>query len=131
MRWGTAAVMMALAVMVLPGSPSAQEVEIKAPAPTRRAPEPIVIPPGDHAEVTRPSDADYYPNPPRVRHEPAFIGPLSVKNPETRRRAGVAGWTAPSTPTGPAQISREVSGWFAFGLAFELNGPPAEIEERP
>jgi hypothetical protein len=131
MRWGIAAVVVGFGVMVLPGLTSAQGVEIKAPAPTQRAPEPIVIPPGDHGEVTRPSDADYYPNPPKVRHEPAFIGPLSVKSPETSRRAGLAGWTAPSTPVGPAQISREVSGWFAFGLAFELDGPPAETEERP
>ena len=117
-------------VMVLLGASlaSAQEVEIKAPAPPRRATEPLVIPPGDHGQATRPSDADYYPNPPMVRHEPAFIGPLSSKRegPEGSGRVGIAGWTAPSAPVGPAQISREFNGWFAFGFAFEWGGPPAE-----
>jgi len=109
-------------------SSSAQEVEIKAPAPSTRAPEPIIIPPGDHGQATRSSDADYYPNPPRVRHEPAFIGPLSAKrqSPESSGRMGVAGWTSPTTPVGPSQITRESTGAFAFGFAFEWGGPPAE-----
>lgn len=110
---------------------AAQQVEIKAPTPATRAPEPIVIPPGDHNQATRPSDADYYPSAPRVRHEPAFIGPLSAKPPDTTGRAGFAGWTAPGAPVGPGQISREVSGWFAFGFAFEWGGPPAENAPNP
>jgi len=134
MRWVPAAVTVCFGVMVLLGPRwvSAQEVEIKAPAPARRAPEPIVIPPGDHGQATRPSDADYYTDPPKVRHEPAFIGPLSSKREgsEASGRVGIAGWTAPSTPAGPAQISREVSGWFAFGFAFEWGGPPAEKGSR-
>ncbi|MGH7312946.1 MAG: hypothetical protein ACREJV_07225 [Candidatus Rokuibacteriota bacterium] len=133
MRWVLAALTVCFGTVVLlgPDWASAQEVEIKAPAPARRPPEPIVIPPGDHGQATRPSDADYYPTPPKVRHEPAFIRPLSAKSPETSGRAGIAGWTAPSTPVGPAQITREVSGWFALGFAFEFGGPPVEKEQRP
>ena len=118
-------------VLLVPVCVAAQQVEIKAPAPGTRAPEPIVIPPGDHGQATRPSDADYYPSAPKVRHEPAFIGPLSAKRekPEITGRAGIAGWTAPSAPVGPAQISREGSGWFAFGFAFEWGGPSAEKEQ--
>jgi hypothetical protein len=114
-----------------PAGLAAQQVEIKAPAPASRAPEPIVISPGDHNQATRPNDADYYPNAPRVRHEPAFIRPLSAKPPDTTGRGGIAGWTAPGAPVGPAQISREVSGWFAFGFAFQWGRPPAENAPTP
>jgi hypothetical protein len=104
----------------------AQQVDISAPAPERGR-EPIVIPPGDHATATRPSDADYYRDPPKVRYEPAFIGPLSGKT-ETATstgRSGVAGWTSPNTPVGPPQTGwRDVTGYFALGFAFEWGGPP-------
>jgi hypothetical protein len=104
-----------------------EQVDITAPSPPRRAPEPIVIPPGDHGEATRPSDADYYPQSPKVRHAPAFVGPLSVKTESARGtgRLGLTGWTAPGTPVGAALTGhREVSGWFAFGFTYEWNGPP-------
>jgi len=105
---------------------SAQQVDITIPAPDR-AREPVVIPPGDHGQATRPSDADYYPQPPKVRHDPAFIGPLSSKTqtPTSTGRVGAAGWTAPNTPVGAAQTGwRDVNGWFALGFAFEWGGPP-------
>lgn len=104
----------------------AQQVDIKIPAP-ERAPEPMVIPPGDHTQATRPSDADYYPYPPRVRHDPAFIGPLSTKTESTTStgRVGIAGWTSPATPVGAQQTGyREVNGWFSLGFAVEWGGPP-------
>lgn len=104
-----------------------EQVDITAPAPPRRAPEPIVIPPGDHGQATRPSDADYYPQSPKVRHDPAFLGPLSSKTESARGtgRMGIAGWTSPGTPVGAAQTGHgEVSGWFAFGFTYEWNGPP-------
>lgn len=106
-----------------------EQVDITAPAPARRAPEPIVIPPGDHGQATRPSDADYYPQSPKVRHDPAFVGPLSAKTQSARGtgRQGLAGWTSPSTPVGSAQTGYgEVNGWFAFGFAYEWNGPPPD-----
>jgi hypothetical protein len=108
------------------GSAVAQPVEITAPTPSVRPPEPIVIPPGDHGQATRPSDADYYPKPPMVRHDPTFIGPMSSKT-ETLRstgRVGFAGWTAPTPPVGSAQTWQEVTGYFALGFAIEWGGPP-------
>jgi hypothetical protein len=105
----------------------AQQVDITAPRPPRRPLEPIVIPPGDHGQATRPSDADYYPQPPLVRHDPAFIAPLSkkIETPGGTGRLGAAGWTAPNPPVGAAQTGhREVAGWFGFGFAFEWGGPP-------
>ena len=104
----------------------AQQVDITVPAPDRGR-EPVIIPPGDHGQATRPSDADYYANPPKVRHDPAFVGPLSRKfeTSTTTGRAGVAGWTSPNTPVGPAQTGwRDVDGWFAFGFSIEWGGPP-------
>lgn len=105
---------------------AAQPVEITAPTP-HRGREPVVLPPGDHYVVTRPSDADYYPQPPRVRHDPTFISPLSTKTESTTGtgRAGIAGWTSPNPPVGSEQTGhRDVTGWFAFGFAFEWGGPP-------
>lgn len=130
----TAMIIVGMTVGLLaPGGVAGQQVEIEAPGPKAGTPEPIVIPPGDHGQATRPSDADYYPRTPQVRHEPAFIGPMSAKREksEVTGRVGIAGWTAPSAPVGPVQIYREVSGWFAFGFAFEWGGPQAENGPRP
>jgi hypothetical protein len=103
-------------VTVAPGS--AQEVEITAPPPAR---ERLVVPPGDHEQATRPSDAEYYPRTPGVRHDPAFIRPLSRKT--QTRRVGAAGWTSPASPVGPSQLHGETTGWLAFGVAVEWGGP--------
>jgi len=105
----------------------AQQVKIVAPPPPRER-ERGVISPGLHYEITRPSDADYYPQPPRVEHDPAFIAPVSTET-ETATstgRTGLAGWTSPNTPAGPAVAGahNEVSGWFALGFAFTWGGPP-------
>jgi hypothetical protein len=118
--------------LLVPVGVGGQQVEIKAPGPKAGTPEPLVIPPGDHGQATRPSDADYYPRSPQVRHEPAFIGPMSAKKEKPEAgRVGIAGWTSPGAPVGPSQISREINGWFAFGFAFEFGGPPAENGPRP
>lgn len=111
----------------------AQQVDITAPAPPRGR-EPAVVPPGDHYDATRPSDADYYPRGPRVRHDPSYIGPLSSKTADGTGRAGVAGWTAPNTPANSSEASgfREVTGWFALGFAVEWGGPPPRrVPARP
>jgi hypothetical protein len=103
-----------------------QQLEIQV-IPLDPAREPVVVPPGDHYENARPSDSGYYAHPPRVRHDPAYIRPLSVRTqtPTATGRAGVAGWTAPNTPAGPPQAGwNEVNGWFALGLAVEWGGPP-------
>lgn len=118
----------ALAFLVLTVAPVAaqQQVEIRAPAPVLKR-EPVVVAPGDHYQATRPSDADYYPETPRVRHDPAFVGPLSAKteSPTATGRVGVAGWTSPNTPVGSISgHTRENPGWFVLGFAIEWGGPP-------
>jgi hypothetical protein len=116
-----------LGLAALASPVGAQQVEIEAPAP-RPERVPILVPPGDHYEMTRPSDADYYPDAPRVRYDPTFIGPLSERRltpAGLTGRAGIAGWTAPQTPVGAESTGRrEVSGWFALGFAVEWGGPP-------
>jgi hypothetical protein len=108
-------------VPLMAGAPAlAQEVEITAPPPQR---ERLVIPPGDHEQVTRPSDADYYSRTPAVRQDPAFFRPLSRRT--EAGRVGVAGWTAPAPPVSAAQLHREVTGWIAVGVAIEWGAPLA------
>jgi hypothetical protein len=110
-----------ISLAVLGAVPAFAQVEMRATPPP--PPERVIIEPGgDHYDATRPTDADAYVEPPAVRYDPAFVAPLSTKT-ETGR-AGVAGWTAPNTPVGPRQQWREVSGWFAFGIAVEWGGPP-------
>lgn len=104
----------------------AQRIEIDTPAPPP-APERPIIAPAPGAEPTRPSDADYYPGGGQVGYEPAFIAPASRKihTPTQTGRIGLAGWTSPNTPVGPALAGHgEVAGWFAFGLAITWDGPP-------
>ncbi len=119
----TAFALAAVLAVAVPGL--AQEVNITAPAP-ERAREPFVVPPGDHYDATRPSDADYYMPGPKVRDDPAFIGPLSSKSADGTGRSGVGGWTAPNTPVIHSESSgyRDNNGWFALGFAFEWGGPP-------
>lgn len=119
------AIAAAVVTMLAVGVGRAEQVEIEAPPP-RPAREPLVIPPGDHYQATRPSDADFYREAPRVRHDPAFVRPLSsrTETPTGTGRAGVAGWTAPNPPVGSAQVFRESSGWLSLGWAVEWGGPP-------
>lgn len=129
--WIVGAGLLGLTALVSPAG--AQQVEIEAPAP-RPERVPVVIPPGDHYDMTRPGDADYYPDAPRVRYDPTFIGAMSQRL-ETPAgltgRAGVAGWTSPQTPVGAESTGRrEVSGWFALGFAIEWGGPPARRPVR-
>ena len=114
----------------------AQQIElpqqITQPAPERPR-QPIIVPPGDHEQMTRPSDADYYPNSPVVNYDPAFIEPLSTKieTPTSTGRVGVAGWLSPNTPVG-AEVTyrRWHPGWFVLGFAIEWGGPPPTPAKR-
>jgi hypothetical protein len=110
----------------------AQQVELEV-LPPDRAREAVVIAPGDQYEAGRPSDFEHYPQGPRVRFDPAFVGPASVRlqTPTSTGRAGVAGWTSPSTPVGSSQVWREVTGWFALGVAVEWGGPPPRRRPAP
>lgn len=110
------------------GAAAAQQVHITAPTPPREGGIDGIIGPELQYEITQPDDSRYLPPGPRVHHEPAFIEPLS-KATETGR-VGVAGWTSPNVAIGaPATGNREVTGYFAFGFAFEWGGPP--MTKRP
>ncbi len=125
-----AVLFVALLVTVAPAL--AQQIEIQAPAPERPR-EPLVVPPGDHFQTTRPTDADFYSTPPRVNYDPAFIGPASTKieTPTSTGRMGFAGWVSPNTPIGSeASGWRGDTGWFVLGFAIEWGGPPPAPAKR-
>ena len=117
---------LAIAILAALGvtSAGAQDVKIKAPAPTG---EPRVIAPGLLYE-TRPSDENYYPGGgPNVPYDPAFIRPFTknVETPESTGRIGLSGWTSPNTPVGsPGAGMRESNGWLGFGFTWTWGGPP-------
>jgi hypothetical protein len=117
-----------ISLAVLAAVPAFAQVEMRAtpPAPPERL---IIEPGGDQYKASRPTDADYYVEPPRVRYDPAFVAPLSRKT-ETGRVGG-AGWTSPSTPVGSRQIWGEVNGWFALGFAVEWGAPPPARRPTP
>lgn len=129
-RAGVALFAMVMSVLVLADGATAQ-VELKAPpVPVpERLREPLVISPGDSRDVSRPSDADFYRETPRVRHAPAFLAPLSKRT--ATGRAGVAGWISPNTPTGARVSTQEEAGWFGFGFALEWGGPGEPEGQRP
>ena len=109
-------------------SAAAQDVKIES----RVAPPAIereIVTPGLHYEQSRPSDRDYYPEGPRVEHDPAFVEGMSseYKTPEGSGRVGVSGWTSPATPVGPTAAvgQRDIPGWFGFGFSVTWGGPPA------
>ena len=109
------------------GVATAQQVEIKAKAPTQPAPSEQqidgILNPGLQYEITRPDDSRFLPLGPRVHYDPAFIEPLSV--PTETGRMGVAAWTAPTAAMGgPLSGARELTGYFTIGFAFEWGGPP-------
>jgi hypothetical protein len=131
MRTMLATVFLASVLLAVPAM--AQQVDIEV-LPPDRAREPIIIAPGDQYETGRPHDHGYYPEGPRVRYNPAYVSPLSVRTqtPTSTGRAGIAGWTAPNTPVG-SRVSgwQEVSGWFALGLTIEWGGPPPAKRPAP
>ena len=109
------------------GGAAAQQVDVTASPPPRERGVGGVIEHGLQYELTRPDDSSYAPPGPRVHHDPAFIGPLSIptQTPTTTGRMGIAGWTSPSVAVASsASGAREVTGYFALGFAFEWGGPP-------
>ena len=120
---------------------AAQEpLKIVAPPP-EKAPVPEFVIPGQPAELTRPREQDFYPEPIRSRHDPAFIKPFTTvipTGPKTGVRVGLSGWTAPAG-RGETVLRREASGALAFGLSVawtvtvEEKGPEKKVQpgERP
>jgi len=128
-----------IGLLLLAASPALAQPLIpleRTPEPQPQRPsEPFVVPPGNHFQMTRPTDADHYPIPPRVNYDLAFITPLSTKTetPTSTGRMGFAGWVSPATPVGAEQtLARWDIGWFALGFAIEWGGPPpAAPAKRP
>lgn len=111
----------------------AQDVKIEAPRPSTERPDAV-----DRSRVpydrSRPTDRDYYPDGPRVSHDPAFIEGMSseYQRGNSSGRAGVAGWTSPNAPLGPGVMGyREVTGWFGLGFTVTWGGPPRTTPRRP
>jgi hypothetical protein len=112
----------------------AQDVKIQAPRPAPERTDAV-----DKTrlpyERTRPTDRDYYPEGPRVAHDPAFIEPFSTEyeGANSSGRVGIAGWTSPNAPLGPEVTGhREVTGWFGLGFSVTWGGPPrATTPRRP
>ncbi len=124
-RWGVVLVagLALLAVGPLPALAQGQ-VEITAPPP-ERAPLPEFISPGQPRDVSRPREQDFYSDRIRSRHDPAFLVPFTTTvstGPRTAARFGLSAWTAPQG-RGDLPVSREISGWFAFGLSFVWDIP--------
>ena len=131
--------------LVLPGgviAPAAAQEPLKIVAPPpEKAPVPEFVIPGQPAELTRPREQDFYPEPIRSRHDPAFIKPFTTvipTGPKTGVRVGLSGWTAPAG-RGETVLRREASGVLAFGLSVawtvtvEEEGPEKKVQpgERP
>ncbi len=112
-------------VLALAGSALAQSgVEM------RTAPQPgphfeIVSPGPATREASKPSDADFYREDVRVRHEPAFIEPF-VGRTKGGNEVGLSGWTAPNPQVGSlaSQGYQQANGWFALGITFLFDYPP-------
>jgi hypothetical protein len=118
-------VVVVLVALVLAATPAFAQLKIETHPSPRQTPE--IVPPGLRYDVTRPPDADFYAEPPRVEHDPAFVEPFTVEydTPTTSGKFGVSGWTSPATPVGPTATSyRDVSGWLAIGFTFTWGGPP-------
>ncbi len=109
--------LMAVAVIVaLPGGAAfAQQAGVAAPAPE---PKFEIIAPGPAVrEATRPREAEFYREDVRVRHEPAFIEPLTTKPASGPvKRLGLSAWTSPPG-RGDGVVQHETSGWFGFGFS--------------
>jgi hypothetical protein len=122
---------LALLASLIAAAPAAAQVDLRA-APKPPVRERVIIEPG-LSNATRPSDLDRYPRSSGVRHDPAFIAPLSSKrvSPISTGRVGVSGWTSPNTPVGGAAVNwGEVTGWFGFGISFTWDGPPESATTR-
>jgi hypothetical protein len=87
-----------------------------------------IIPPTTEPARSRPEDADYHPNTGGIIQEPAFFEAASART-ESGGRFGLAGWSAPNSPSG-ADYS-EINGWLSFGFAFTWSSPPVRAPQKP
>ena len=112
-------------ILALAGTAPAQsDVEMRT-AP-QQGPRFEIVPPGPATrEVTKPREADFYRDDVRVRHEPAFIEPLTGRT-KGGNEFGLSGWTSPNPPVGSlaSQGYQQTNGWFALGITFLFDYPP-------
>src|SRR5262245_21629077 len=131
MRW-MAALAVAAVSLGLIGSAEAQgPVEMETAPP--HAPRFEIVPPSQATrEATKPSDADFYREDVRVRHEPAFIEPF-VGRTKAGNEYGLSGWTAPNIPVGSlaSQGYQNDSGVLAIGFTFLFDYPPKTPTAAP
>jgi hypothetical protein len=120
----------AVPILLLAGPALAQQ----APSGGLERTTPPPAPPEFGLEPTMPPDQqgsrddEFYPtDPPRSRHEPAFLKPFVAEKPVSRTssmRFGLSGWTAPALPFD----SMRGSGGAAFGLTILWGAPPVEAK---
>jgi hypothetical protein len=70
-------------------------------------------------EATHPRENEFYRDDLKVRHEPGFIEPMTVR-PQSGpiKKIGASGWTSPpGTGALPQVLHQEFSGWFGFGIS--------------
>lgn len=118
----------AVGVTMLPGlaGSAAAQSDVEMRSVPRQAPHFEIVPPGPATrEASRPTDADFYREDVRVRHEPAFIEPF-VGRTKGGNEVGVSGWTTPNPPVGSlaSQGYQQANGWFALGITFLFDYPP-------
>lgn len=70
-------------------------------------------------EATHPRESDFYREDAKVRHEPAFVEPMTTRPPAGRvKKIGLSGWTAPPGRGAlPQVLQQEFSGWFGIGIS--------------
>jgi hypothetical protein len=130
MRAWCAILVGALVLVTVPAHAQVQ-IETRPPA---IPPAAEIVTPRLHYQVTRPSETDYYPQGPRVEHDPAFIEPFAVDyaTPTSTGTIGLSGWTSPAIPVGHTVAGyHEVTGWLAVGLSITWGGPPPARRAAP
>jgi hypothetical protein len=125
MRWVATLLTLGLVVGLASADLAAAQSEVEMKAASKPGPRFEIVPPGPATrEATRPTDADFYREDVRVRHEPAFIEPFVGR---TRRgnEIGLSGWTSPNPPVGSlaSQGYGQSNGWFSLGITFLFDYP--------
>ncbi|HKW94943.1 MAG TPA: hypothetical protein VJX92_23870 [Methylomirabilota bacterium] len=120
-----------LGCVLTPPAGAQGPVEIRATAP-EKPPQLRIVEPGPATrEATRPSEAPFYREDVRVRHEPAFIEPFVTQTPGGTKW-GLSGWTAPTTPVGSLSALQPWggSGSVALGITVVWDAAPLTAASR-
>jgi hypothetical protein len=129
--WSAAGLIVPLLILMAALAQAQFKIET-APAESERRPRVLAPPLG--ADTTRIPDLDSYPNAPNVPYDPAFIEPFTttIETPTSTGRAGLSGWTSPSTPVGAAATGhREHNGWLGFGFSATWGAPVPPRNQAP